>query len=225
MNVVFYTGDASSRRMIRQYEFDPFRGSKAMDTGVKFHVLLDTPAFAMMDMADLEPIRWAMIAVDEAHRLKNKDSELHLSWARLSSANRLFVTGSPRQNSVADLWALLHFLKPDQVDDHVAFSDNFSFPALGDEERLAELHSTLRPSTIRRQKIYVEKVAPEEDLQRFAGWNDFFATAALSVVVDEELCKISRRHDREGYGSKNNITKPYYGAEKVLQCPFSFRKC
>jgi hypothetical protein len=33
------------------------------------------------------------------------------------------------------------------------------------------------------------KVAPEEDLHRVAGWNDFFASAALSVVVDEKLCK------------------------------------
>jgi hypothetical protein len=35
----------------------------------------------------------------------------------------------------------------------------------------------------------MSKVAPEEALQRVAGWNDFFETAALSVVVDEELCK------------------------------------
>jgi hypothetical protein len=60
---------------------------------------------------------------------------------------------------------------------------------LGDEERVAELHSTLLPYIKRRQKISVEKVAPEDDLQRFAGWNDFFATAGLSVVDDEELCK------------------------------------
>jgi SNF2 family DNA or RNA helicase len=63
----------------------------------------------MMDMAHLEPIRWAMIAEDEAHRLKIKDSELHRSLAGLSSANRLLVTGTPLQNSVAWLWALLHF--------------------------------------------------------------------------------------------------------------------
>jgi chromodomain-helicase-DNA-binding protein 1 len=110
MNVVFYTGDASSRRMIRQHEFDPLR-----DTGVKFHVLLNTPDFAMMDMAHLEPIRWAMFAVDEAHRLKTKDSELHLSLVGLSSANRLLVTGFLLQNSVAELWALLHVFETGPV--------------------------------------------------------------------------------------------------------------
>jgi hypothetical protein len=83
----------------------------------------------------------------------------------------------------------MHVLNPDRFDDHVAFADSYSCSALGDEERGAELHSTLLPYVIQRQKIYFEKVAPEEDLQRFAGWNDFFATAGLSVVVNEKLCK------------------------------------
>jgi hypothetical protein len=64
----FYTGDASS-----QHEFDPLRGSKSKGIGVTFHVpLLATPDLSMMDMAHPEPIRWAMIAVDEAHRLKHQ---------------------------------------------------------------------------------------------------------------------------------------------------------
>jgi ATP-dependent DNA helicase len=57
----------------------------------------------MMDMAHLEPIRWGMIAVDEAHHLKNKDRELHTSLAGLSSANRLLVSGTPPHNFVAEL--------------------------------------------------------------------------------------------------------------------------
>jgi hypothetical protein len=83
---------------------------------------------------------------------------------------------------------LLHFYNRDQFDDPVAFEDSFSFSALGDEERVAELYSPLRPYFIRRQDI-CRKVAHKEDLQRVASLNTFFATAALSFVVDEELCK------------------------------------
>jgi hypothetical protein len=53
---------------------------------------------------------------------------------------------------------------------------------------VAELYSTMQPYIIRRQGR-CRKVAPKEDLQRVASSNTFFATAALSVVVDEELCK------------------------------------
>jgi hypothetical protein len=41
---------------------------------------------------------------------------------------------------VAELRALLDFLNPDQFDVPVAFENRFSFSALGDEERVAELH-------------------------------------------------------------------------------------
>jgi SNF2 family DNA or RNA helicase len=56
----------------------------------------------------------------------------------------------------------MHVLNPDQFDDHVTFADSFSFSALGDEERVAELHSTLWPYIIRRQNIYVEKALPKK---------------------------------------------------------------
>jgi hypothetical protein len=72
---------------------------------------------------------------------------------------------------------------------------------VGDEERVGELQSTLRPYVVRRQDR-CRQVAPKEDLQRVEGWNDFFATAALSVVVDEELCKTKHMHAREGYVSE-----------------------
>ena len=47
----------------------------------------------------------------------------------------------------------------------------------------------------------------------------------FSVVVDEKLGKTKQRHEREGYGSENNITKPHHGAAKVLQPAFAFQKC
>jgi hypothetical protein len=47
-------------------------------------------------------------------------------------------------------------LNPDQFDDRVAYEDSISFSALGDEERVAELLSTLQPYIIRRQKMDVE---------------------------------------------------------------------
>jgi hypothetical protein len=71
-----YAGDASPRRMIRQYEYNPLREAKSKGTGV----MLTTTELAMMDMAHLEPIRWAMIAVDKPHRLKIEDESCIGVW-------------------------------------------------------------------------------------------------------------------------------------------------
>jgi hypothetical protein len=59
-------------------------------------------------------IRWNYLVVDEAHRLKNAESALYCELAAWHFRNKLLVTGTPLQNSLRELWALLHFLEPDK---------------------------------------------------------------------------------------------------------------
>lgn len=50
--------------------------------------------------------------VDEAHKLKNKDSKISIVSRQLSARNRLLLTGTPLQNNLLELWALLNFMMP-----------------------------------------------------------------------------------------------------------------
>eukprot|EP00170_Pyropia_yezoensis_P006751 contig_27538_g6773 len=163
MNVVTYVGDAASRELIRRYEFAPSpRARKTAGVDVRFHVLLSTPELVMMDQAHLSQLRYAVVAVDEAHRLKNEESSLHRILADFRSANRLLITGTPLQNSIRELWALLHFLTPEEFADAAEFEEQFSFSALREPETVAALHMALRPYVLRRQKGDVEKSLPRK---------------------------------------------------------------
>lgn len=163
MNVVTYVGDASSRELIRRYEFAPSpRARKTAGVDVRFHVLLSTPELVMMDRAHLCQLRYAVVAVDEAHRLKNEESSLHRTLAEFRSANRLLITGTPLQNSIRELWALLHFLTPEEFASAADFEEQFSFSALREPETVAALHMALRPYVLRRQKGDVEKSLPRK---------------------------------------------------------------
>jgi chromodomain-helicase-DNA-binding protein 1 len=62
----------------------------------------------------LNTFNWAGLVVDEAHRLKNDDSLLYKILHEFHTNHRLLVTGTPLQNSLKELWALLHFLMPDR---------------------------------------------------------------------------------------------------------------
>lgn len=64
--------------------------------------------------AILGNINWAFLGVDEAHRLKNDDSLLYKSLIEFRSNHRLLITGTPLQNSLKELWSLLHFLMPEK---------------------------------------------------------------------------------------------------------------
>ena len=56
---------------------------------------------------------WQYMVIDEAHRIKNEESKLSLVIREMKTANRLLLTGTPLQNNLHELWALLNFLLPE----------------------------------------------------------------------------------------------------------------
>ncbi|CAB4064730.1 SMARCA5 [Lepeophtheirus salmonis] len=53
------------------------------------------------------------MVIDEAHRIKNEESKLSLIVREIKTTNRLLLTGTPLQNNLHELWALLNFLLPE----------------------------------------------------------------------------------------------------------------
>jgi SNF2-related domain len=49
----------------------------------------------------------------QAHRIKNEKSSLSLAVRKITTDFRLLITGTPLQNNLRELWALLNFLMPD----------------------------------------------------------------------------------------------------------------
>jgi ATP-dependent helicase STH1/SNF2 len=79
----------------------------------KFNVVLTTYDYIMRDKGTLNKIFWQYIVVDEGHRMKNSRSKFALTLGQqYSSANRLLLTGTPLQNDLSELWALLNFILP-----------------------------------------------------------------------------------------------------------------
>uniref|UniRef100_A0A8C2H523 Chromodomain helicase DNA binding protein 2 n=1 Tax=Cyprinus carpio TaxID=7962 RepID=A0A8C2H523_CYPCA len=137
MNVVVYLGDVISRKTIRDYEWIHQQTKR-----IKFNALLTTYEILLKDKAVLGNINWAFLGVDEAHRLKNDDSLLYKTLIDFRSNHRLLITGTPLQNSLKELWSLLHFLMPDK------------------DNGYQSLHKVLEPFLLRRVKKDVEKSLP-----------------------------------------------------------------
>lgn len=68
----------------------------------------------LKDSLLLNSLSWAVLMVDEAHRLKNDDSLLYKALQGFDTNHRLLITGTPLQNSLKELWALLHFIMPEK---------------------------------------------------------------------------------------------------------------
>uniref|UniRef100_A0A672GWA7 Uncharacterized protein n=1 Tax=Salarias fasciatus TaxID=181472 RepID=A0A672GWA7_SALFA len=152
MNVVVYLGDVMSRKTIRDYEWVNHQTKR-----IRFNALLTTYEILLKDKGVLGNINWAFLGVDEAHRLKNDDSLLYKTLMEFRSNHRLLITGTPLQNSLKELWSLLHFLMPDKFDSWDDFEDEHG---KGRENGYQSLHKVLEPFLLRRVKKDVEKSLP-----------------------------------------------------------------
>ncbi|XP_037307436.2 chromodomain-helicase-DNA-binding protein 2 isoform X2 [Pungitius pungitius] len=152
MNVVVYLGDVMSRKSIRDYEWINHQTKR-----IRFNALLTTYEILLKDKGVLGNINWAFLGVDEAHRLKNDDSLLYKTLMEFRSNHRLLITGTPLQNSLKELWSLLHFLMPDKFDSWEDFDD---VHGKGSDNGYQSLHKVLEPFLLRRVKKDVEKSLP-----------------------------------------------------------------
>lgn len=77
-----------------------------------FDAILTTYECAMIEKVALSRITYDYLIIDEAHRIKNEESKFSQIVRTFNSKHRLLITGTPLQNNLHELWALLNFLMP-----------------------------------------------------------------------------------------------------------------
>uniref|UniRef100_T1IUI5 Chromatin-remodeling ATPase INO80 n=1 Tax=Strigamia maritima TaxID=126957 RepID=T1IUI5_STRMM len=107
-----------------------------------FHILVTSYQLVVQDVKYFQRIKWQYMILDEAQAIKSSASARWKSLLGFSCRNRLLLTRTPIQNSMADLWALLHFIMPTLFDSHEEFNKWFS----KDIESHAENKSTIDES-------------------------------------------------------------------------------
>ncbi|KAI0773135.1 SNF2 family N-terminal domain-containing protein [Trametes elegans] len=133
-----------------------------------FPVVLTTYQIVINDRAELAKYHWGFIVVDEGHRLKNIDCVLMREIKRIPSAARMVLTGTPLQNNLSELWALLNFVLPEIFGDLATFQSWYDFSGRlkskmnseREQKLIQSLHDILRPFLLRRMKADVEMQLP-----------------------------------------------------------------
>lgn len=160
----------------------------------KFDICITSFEMVIREKSKLSKFRWQYMVIDEAHRIKNEQSSLSQIIRLFYSKNRLLITGTPLQNNLHELWALLNFLLPDVFGDNEIFNEWFektenkndedekdqnSEEADGstmngeskdDKEAVEKLRKILSPFLLRRVKADVEKsLLPKKEINVYVG--------------------------------------------------------
>uniref|UniRef100_A0A663MDA5 Chromodomain helicase DNA binding protein 9 n=1 Tax=Athene cunicularia TaxID=194338 RepID=A0A663MDA5_ATHCN len=179
LNVVVYHGSMISRQMIQQYEmyFRDSQGRIVRGT-YRFQAIITTFEMILGGCPELNAIEWRCVIIDEAHRLKNKNCKLLEGLKLMNLEHKVLLTGTPLQNTVEELFSLLHFLEPLRFPAESTFMQEFG--DLKTEEQVQKLQAILKPMMLRRLKEDVEKkLAPKEE-----------------TIIEVELTNIQKKYYR-----------------------------
>jgi len=162
LKVLPYWGTAKDRKVLRKF-WDRKHITYTKES--PFHVLVTSYQLVVQDTQYFQKIRWQYMILDEAQAIKSSQSSRWKSLLGFHCRNRLLLTGTPIQNNMQELWALLHFIMPSLFDSHDEFSDWFSKDIEShaqsntklNEDQLKRLHMILKPFMLRRIKKHVQK--------------------------------------------------------------------
>lgn len=87
----------------------------------KADVIITTYGTAVRDMDALSQRSWDQVVLDEAQAIKNHTSETAQQLRRLNARTRVALTGTPIENGLGDLWAILDFTNPGLVGARASF--------------------------------------------------------------------------------------------------------
>uniref|UniRef100_A0A8C9WIK6 Chromodomain helicase DNA binding protein 8 n=1 Tax=Scleropages formosus TaxID=113540 RepID=A0A8C9WIK6_SCLFO len=212
MNAIVYHGSLASRQMIQQYEmYCKDEKGHLIPGAYKFDALITTFEMVLSDCPELREISWRCVIIDEAHRLKNRNCKLLDSLKMLELEHKVLLTGTPLQNTVEELFSLLHFLEPAQFPSETDFLRDFG--DLKTEEQVQKLQSILKPMMLRRLKEDVEKnLAPKQE-----------------TIIEVELTDVQKKYYRAilernfsflSLGATQNSNVP-----NLLNTMMELRKC
>ncbi|KAF8167976.1 SNF2 family DNA-dependent ATPase [Crassisporium funariophilum] len=163
-----YWGNVKDRATLRKFWS---KKEISYNQDAPFHVLITSYQLVTQDQQYFQRVKWQYMILDEAQNIKNSSSVRWKTLLGFQCRNRLLLTGTPIQNSMQELWALLHFIMPSLFDSHDEFNEWFSKDIENaaenkgsklNEHQLRRLHMILKPFMLRRVKRHVQNELSEK---------------------------------------------------------------
>ena len=142
-------------------------GTSLADRVAAADIVVTSYALLRIDFEAYAEIDWTGVILDEAQFVKNHVSKIHQCVRRLPARFKLAITGTPMENNLMELWALLAITAPGLFPSPKVFTDYFRKPieSGSDKDRLTVLRRRIKPFLLRRTKGQVATELPPKQEQ------------------------------------------------------------
>ncbi|KAJ6575249.1 SNF2 family N-terminal domain-containing protein [Mycena capillaripes] len=227
-----YWGNVKDRATLRKFWS---KKEITYNKDAPFHILITSYQLVTQDQQYFQRVNWQYMILDEAQNIKNSSSVRWKTLLGFHCRNRLLLTGTPIQNSMQELWALLHFIMPSLFDSHDEFNEWFSKDIENaaenkgsklNEHQLRRLHMILKPFMLRRVKRHVqnelsEKIEKDIYVDLSARQRALYKALLANVSVADLLEKAANIGDVDSARSLMNLVMQF---RKVCNHPELFER-
>ncbi|KAF8946695.1 putative DNA helicase ino80 [Haplosporangium gracile] len=225
-----YWGNPKDRKTLRTF----WNKKQVYSKDAPFHVLITSYQLVVSDEKYFQRVKWQYMVLDEAQAIKSSSSARWKTLLGFNCRNRLLLTGTPIQNSMQELWALLHFIMPSLFDSHEEFSEWFSKDIEShaenkgtlNEHQLKRLHMILKPFMLRRIKKNVQnelgdKIELEVSCELTARQRALYRGLKEKISIAELLETATSLNNNDSVDSLMNLVMQF---RKVCNHPELFER-
>lgn len=140
--------------------------AKIIKNSAKYNVLITSYDLLKRDIEEYENIEFRYIIADEAQYIKNYKTQNAVSLKSLKGQIKYALTGTPIENSLAELWSIFDYVMPGYLYTYAGFNKKFETPIVkyNNQASLEKLKQMIQPFILRRMKADVLKELPEKTI-------------------------------------------------------------
>ncbi|KAI4468181.1 lymphoid-specific helicase [Holotrichia oblita] len=185
-------------------------------------VVITTLHMVFSETNFFKKITWKYLILDEGHCLKNIESRTSRTMRELKCLNKLILTGTPLQNNLRELWALLNFIMPNIFKNMNTFSSLFLIEDFDDNSKIVKeeknnnvissLHKIIQPFMLRRLKADVLKdLVPKKEVTVYCPLTNLQRTLYM-YAIKKDVVALQRIKD------ENEEEEPIYEGRPKRKC-------
>lgn len=212
LKTLVYYGQPEERQ-VQQQQFEDF------------DLIISSYATISRDVQQLNQaeISFALLILDEAQHIKNHRTKRAAAVKKISARHRLALTGTPLENSLAELWSIFDFLMPGYLGDFNCFSKKYLLPIKNNQadKILLELKERIAPFILRRSKKEVLQELPEKVINLHPVSMTQLQEDSYKTVLEEVKGELYQQVSQQGFNnSRLNVLAALTKLRQICDHPY-----